>query len=140
MRACGRVDELSSDAHSVAAAAHAAFDHVIDAKVHGDLGNSYVLALVLRRRLAGHDEQIAEAGELGDDLLGHAVGEIFLFRIATEVGERQHRDPRPLGYGLGGILGHTGQLETIDLAIQIGAVLVRERFPEVGQCQCRVDR
>ena len=35
--------------------------------------------------------------ERGDDLLDHAVGEIFLLRVAAHVLERQHRDRRLVG-------------------------------------------
>jgi hypothetical protein len=38
------------------------------------------LALVGEGRIAGDDEEPADAGERGDDLLDHAVGEIFLLR------------------------------------------------------------
>jgi hypothetical protein len=30
--------------------------------------------------------------EAGDDLLDHAIGEIFLFRVAARILERQHCD------------------------------------------------
>ena len=37
--------------------------------------------------------------ERGDDLLDHAVSEIFLLRIAAHIGEGQHRDRRFVGQG-----------------------------------------
>ena len=40
--------------------------------------------------------------ERGDDLLDHAVGEIFLLRVAAHVLERQHRDRRLVGQRQGG--------------------------------------
>src|SRR6516162_2049974 len=40
------------------------------------------LALVSKSRIAGDDEQPADAGQRGDDLLDHAVGEILLLRVA----------------------------------------------------------
>ena len=49
-------------------------------------------ALVREGRIAGYDEQPADAGERGDDLLDHAVDEIFLLGIAAHIGEGQHRD------------------------------------------------
>jgi hypothetical protein len=67
------------------------------------------LALVGKARSAGDDEQPANARERGDDLLDHAVGEIFLLGITAEVDERQHserglvRNGRiQLGSGVGG--------------------------------------
>jgi hypothetical protein len=55
------------------------------------------LALVDEARIAGDDEKPADAGERGDDLPDHAVREVFLLRIATHIGEGQHRDRRPVG-------------------------------------------
>jgi hypothetical protein len=47
--------------------------------------------------IAGDDEPPADAGECRDDLLDHAVGEIFLLRIAAHIGEGQHCDRRLVG-------------------------------------------
>ena len=47
--------------------------------------------------VAGDDEQVAEARQLGDDVLGQPVGEELLLRVAAHVGEGQHGDR-----GLGG--------------------------------------
>src|SRR6266404_6011159 len=44
--------------------------------------------------IAGDDEEPADAGEGGDDLLDHAVGEILLLRVAAHIGEGQYRDRR----------------------------------------------
>ena len=52
------------------------------------------LALVGEARIAGDHKQPADARERGDDFLDHAVGEIFLLRLAAQIGERQHRDRR----------------------------------------------
>src|SRR5262244_2828053 len=61
-----------------------------------------VLALVGEGRIAGDYEQPANAREGGDDLLDHAVGEIFLFRVTAEIVERQHRERRLLRARFGG--------------------------------------
>ena len=42
-----------------------------------------------------NSERIAR--QRGDDVLDHAVGEIFLLRVAAHIGERQHRDRRLVG-------------------------------------------
>jgi hypothetical protein len=55
------------------------------------------LALVGEGRIAGDDEQPADAAEGGNDLLDHAVGEILLLRIAAHIGKRQYRDRRLVG-------------------------------------------
>jgi hypothetical protein len=35
--------------------------------------------------------------QAGDDVLDHTIGEIFLIRVAAQIGERQHRDRRLVG-------------------------------------------
>ena len=97
MRAGGRVDQLSGDPHPPAGFAHRAFEHIAHAKLSPDLLHIDGLALVSETRIAGDDEQPADAGEGGDDVLDHAVDEIFLLRIAAHIGERQHRDRRLVG-------------------------------------------
>ncbi len=88
MRAGHRVDQLADNAHATAGLAHRAFEHVPNAEFAADLLHVDRLALVREARIAGDDEEPADAGERGDDLLDHAVGEIFLLRIAAQIGER----------------------------------------------------
>ena len=57
------------------------------------------MSFVREARIAGDDEEPADAGKGGDDLLDHAVDEIFLLGIAAHIGEGQHRDRRFLGEG-----------------------------------------
>jgi hypothetical protein len=45
-------------------------------------------------RVARDDEQVAEARQLGDDVLSEAVREKLLLRIAAHVDQRQHGDGR----------------------------------------------
>jgi hypothetical protein len=45
----------------------------------------------------GDNEQPADAGKRGDDLLDHAVDKVFLLWVAADVLERQHRDRRHVG-------------------------------------------
>jgi Mrp family chromosome partitioning ATPase len=49
--------------------------------------------------LRGDDEQLAEARELSDDVLGQAAGQALLLGVAREVLKRQHRDRRLVGQG-----------------------------------------
>ena len=58
------------------------FEHVTYSELAPDLLHIDGLAFVHKTRIAGDDEQPADAGERGDDLLDHAVGEIFLLRVA----------------------------------------------------------
>jgi len=52
------------------------------------------LALVGEARIARDHKEPADTRERGDDFLDHAVGEVFLFRVAADVLERQHGDRR----------------------------------------------
>ena len=74
------IDQLHRDAHPVAGLAHAAFDDVLHAELARDLLHVHRLALVLERGVARDDEQVAEARQVGQDVLGQAVGEEFLLR------------------------------------------------------------
>ena len=62
MAAGHRVDELRADAQPLAGPAHAAFEHVADAKLARDLLHIDRAVLVDERRVAGDDEQPADAG------------------------------------------------------------------------------
>ena len=74
------------------ALAHRAFEHVTDAELDADSLHVDRVALVGEARVAGDHEKPADAAERGDDLLDHAVGEIFLLGVAGEIGEGQYRD------------------------------------------------
>ena len=87
MRAGERVDQLRGDPHPIASLAHRAFEHIAHPKLTADLLYVDGLALVRETRIAGDDEEPADARQGGDDLLDHAVGEVFLLRVAAHVGE-----------------------------------------------------
>ena len=86
------IDQLRRDPHPVAGAADAALEHGADAEFASDGADIDVLALVDEARVARDDHQPADFGQVGDDVLADAVGEILLFGIARHVGERQDRD------------------------------------------------
>ena len=102
MRAGEGVDQLRGDAHPAAALPDRAFEHIPHAELAPDLLHIDRSTLVGEARIAGDDEEPADARERGDDLLDHAVGEIFLLRVAAHVLERQHRDRRLVGQRQGG--------------------------------------
>src|SRR5216684_6136691 len=97
MRAGQGIDQLRGDAHSLARLAHRTFEHIPDTELAPDLLHIDRLAFVGETRIAGDDEEPADAGESGDDLLYHAVGEILLLRIAAHIGEGQYRNRRLVG-------------------------------------------
>ena len=90
----GCVDELGGDPDPAAGLAHAPFEHMAHAEALADLADVDVLALERESRIAGDDEELRELRQRGDDVLGNAVGEIFLFGIPAHVGEGQHGDRR----------------------------------------------
>ncbi len=91
------IDQLRGNAHTITALAHAALQHVAHAQFAGDALNVDRLALVGERRIARDDEEPAQLRQTSDDVLGNAVGEIFLLGVATHIGERQHGDRGPIG-------------------------------------------
>jgi len=92
MRAGGGIDQLAADAQPIAAFAHRAFEHIADAELASDLLDVGRLTLEGEARIASEDNEPTDAGERGDDLLDHAIDEIILFRVAAQIGERQHSD------------------------------------------------
>ena len=76
-------------AHAIAALAYRAFEHVTDPEFAADLLYVDRPALVGEARIAGDDEQPANAAQRGDDVLHHPISEILLLRIAAHVLERQ---------------------------------------------------
>ena len=98
MHAARRVDQLGGDAHPPARAPNAALENVARAEILGEFRQADRLELEGGR--ARDDLQLAEARQVGDDVLGEAVGEI-LVDLGAQIVEgqyRQHRAPglRPL--------------------------------------------
>jgi len=92
MRAAQCIDQLRGNSHPASRFAHRAFEHIADAEFAADLFHIDRLTLVRKARIAGDHEEPADAGERGDDLLDHAVGEVLLLRVAAHIGKGQHRD------------------------------------------------
>ncbi len=103
-------DELRGDAHVIARAPHAAFEHDADAELARDGRDARVLALELERRRARRDLELRQLAQEIEDFFGDAVAEIFVLGVAAHVDERKDRDrasfavwldarPRELGDG-----------------------------------------
>src|SRR4029077_12294889 len=92
-----RLDQLRGDADAITAPPDRALEDIAYAELSTDLLYIDRLALVREARIARDHEQPADAAERGDDLLDHAVGEVFLLRVAAHVLERQDRDRRLVG-------------------------------------------
>jgi hypothetical protein len=96
MRPCRCIDQLAGDANPVPGFSHAAFQHIADTQISRDLRDVHGATLVDEGRVAGDDDEFLETGERRDDVLDHAVGEVFLLGIAAHVLEGQHRDGGPV--------------------------------------------
>ena len=95
------IDKLSGDADLATRLAHAALEHVANAKLASDLLDVDRLALVGEARIAGDDEQRPEPRQSRDDVLDETIDEVFLLRVAAHVLERQHGNRRLVGQGEG---------------------------------------
>ena len=105
MPAAAGIDELRRDAHAIAGLADAALEQKAHAQVASDLLHFDRPALVGEGGVARDHEQARGLREVGDQVFGHAVAEIFLLRIAAHVlegqdgdrwlvGQRKHRTSR----------------------------------------------
>ena len=92
MPAGGAVDQLAGDPHPLAGLADASLKNEFHAQLGGNLGDVDRFALEGEAGVAPDHEQPADLGQIGDDVFGDPVGEIFLFGIARHIVERQHRD------------------------------------------------
>src|SRR3546814_15751664 len=68
--------------------------HIADPEVSSDPPHVDGFAVVDGGRIPGEDVEAAKAGEVGNDILGDAVGESGCRGVAADVVERQHGDAR----------------------------------------------
>src|SRR5476649_2953360 len=94
MPARGGLDELPRDTNAVARLPHASFEDIADAELASDLLDVDGVAFVGEARISGDHEQRLEPRQRGDDVLDHAVGEVFLIEIAAHVLEGKDSDRR----------------------------------------------
>src|SRR5712692_8150846 len=81
-----RIYQLHGDPHLVADAKDRALQNRVDVERLGDLGRrAAVIALVLCHRATRDHSQRADLREVRDQLVGHAVSEIFLVWITRAV-------------------------------------------------------
>jgi hypothetical protein len=90
------INEPHVDANPLAQLQDGALHHPCGLQLARDLRHRLDRALVLHHGRAGDDAQTPGAAELGDDGVGHGIGEGFLAPIGREVLERQDRN-RPEG-------------------------------------------
>src|SRR5690348_5279892 len=90
MSAGFRLNQLRRDPDPRVYFAHRAFEHVAHTELLPDLFHIDRFSLVSEAGVSSDDEQPADAGERGGDLLDHAIREVFLVEIATEILKRHH--------------------------------------------------
>ena len=85
---CG-LTQLGVDPNAIRSAANAAFQQVARVEPAPDLGRRQVLALELKARRFGDDEQVRKPAERGDDVFADPVAKEVLSGFARQVLERQ---------------------------------------------------
>ncbi len=88
------IDELRRNPNAVGISLDRALDHKTDLERGADRARIDRLALVGPGRIAGDHAKLGEARQIGDDILGEAVGQPARGRIIGEMVERQHGDDR----------------------------------------------
>src|SRR5205823_10055056 len=92
MRIGLRVNQLYADPDLVGRFLHATFKNISYAKLLRDLGKIARCALITLRGSARNYFQIRDAGQSRQDLLLHAICEVGVSRIGTEVLKWKYRD------------------------------------------------
>src|SRR6476660_9131662 len=87
--ACSCIYELGSHPNLVAKRLNAAFENVFHVEVAAYLADVGRLALVDLGRIAGDDDKVLGVGEIGNYVLGNAIGKAVPLGIASDVIERQ---------------------------------------------------
>ena len=77
----GRVDELRIDADLVPRFLNAAFENVLHIQFIPQLFDIRCFSFVLKNGRAGRYGQVPELGQVGNDILGKTIAEIFLIDI-----------------------------------------------------------
>src|SRR6202000_2877142 len=98
-----RVDQLRGDAKTVAGAAQAAGQNVSGTQLLANLLWRHLLVAERQNGRARVGVQSADFRELGDDVFGDAVAQVFIFFGAAEIFKVEDRDGFRTGFG-----GHAG--------------------------------
>jgi hypothetical protein len=96
------IDQLGVDPDLVARPPDTPFQHVAHVQLAADLLCFYRSALIGEGSTPGDDETPHHARQIGRQVVGDAVREIFLVRIVIEVGKR-HDDDRQVRWRAGNL-------------------------------------
>src|SRR4029077_13292433 len=90
MRFGPRVDQLRVDAHAIARALNASFNHIRDSQLLRDVAQiACNAALILQNGGAADHLQVGNSGKASEDFILYAIGEIYVIRISAAVFERK---------------------------------------------------
>ena len=88
----GGVDQLHVDPHALPFPAHASFQDRPDVQRLSDFAQVVLLSAIRHHRGARDNFQVGDAGEVRQDIVLNAVGEVGVLRVGAKIIERQHRD------------------------------------------------
>ena len=91
------IDKLTRNTNAISGLAHATFEYVAHPKLAADLLHVHVPAFVRKTRIACDHKQPTKERQRHRDVLHHAVCEILLLWICTEVLEGKHGNRRFIG-------------------------------------------
>jgi hypothetical protein len=80
---------LGIDPHPLPDLPDAAFQQIAHPDVAGDLLHVRQLAFVDERRVTGDDDGPMDLRQFGRAVFGQTIDEMFLFRVAPEIGKRR---------------------------------------------------
>src|SRR5580704_3247335 len=89
-----RLDQLGGYAEAIPEFAHATFQDIFHVQPLRDAADVLSLSNERERRGARRHQQTRYLHQRIEDVLGQAVAEVFIFLVAAEIGEREHRDRR----------------------------------------------
>src|SRR5262249_42015517 len=92
MSAANGIDQLRVDPDTLGGAPCTPLKDVTHPHLASDLPDIDRLALIGKARITGDDEEPGNFGEVRNEVLGQAVGKIFLVRIVGHSGEWQDKN------------------------------------------------
>src|SRR6516162_7075860 len=92
MRAAVGVDQLRIYVNLITGPPYTAFEHIVNAEIVPDLLHVDRLPLIGKGGSAGDHEAAGDPREIGRQIVGDAVGEIFLVGIVRQIAKWQHDD------------------------------------------------
>ena len=89
------IDQLHVDPKEVATTLHRSFEHVADVQLTSEPHYVDRLTFESERGVARNHERAIDPRQVGGQALGHAIDEVVLLGIASDVCERQNNDGQP---------------------------------------------